>query len=85
MMALFIYPLWIFFARTVDRLGKGTEPSRDAILSDEATQTKGENICFHRSMDTLGAVLGPSLAFTSTFILRITLTYSTLRSSRTFG
>lgn len=64
MMALFIYPLWIFFARTVDRLGKGIRTgARDAILSDEATpQTKGKIFGFHRSMDTLGAVLGPSLA-----------------------
>jgi sugar phosphate permease len=64
MMALFIYPLWIFFARTVDRFGKGIRTgARDAILSDEATPgTKGRIFGFHRSMDTLGAVLGPSLA-----------------------
>lgn len=64
MMALFIYPLWIFFARTLDRFGKGIRTgARDAILSDEATpQTKGKVFGFHRSMDTLGAVIGPSLA-----------------------
>lgn len=64
MMALFIFPLWIFFARTTDRLGKGIRTgARDAILSDEATPaTKGKVFGFHRSMDTLGAVLGPSLA-----------------------
>lgn len=64
MMAIFIYPLWIFIARTVDRFGKGIRTgARDAILSDEATfQTKGKVFGFHRSMDTLGAVLGPSLA-----------------------
>ena len=64
MMAIFIYPLWIFFARTVDRFGKGIRTgARDAILSDEATpQTKGKVFGFHRSMDTLGAVIGPSLA-----------------------
>ncbi|WP_091090571.1 MFS transporter [Flavobacterium gillisiae] len=64
MMALFVYPLWIFFARTIDRFGKGIRTgARDAILSDEATpQTKGKIFGFHRSMDTLGAVLGPSLA-----------------------
>jgi MFS family permease len=64
MMAVFIYPLWIFFARTLDRIGKGFRTgARDAILSDEATpQTKGKVFGFHRSMDTLGAVLGPSLA-----------------------
>jgi MFS family permease len=64
MMAFFIYPLWIFFARTIDRLGKGIRTgARDAILSDEATpETKGRIFGFHRSMDTLGAVLGPALA-----------------------
>ena len=64
MMALFIYPLWIFFARTIDRLGKGIRTgARDAMLSDEATpETKGRVFGFHRSMDTLGAVIGPLLA-----------------------
>jgi MFS family permease len=64
MMALMIYPLWIFFARTVDRLGKGIRTgARDAMLSDEATPaTKGRVFGFHRSMDTLGAVTGPALA-----------------------
>lgn len=64
MMAAFVYPLWIFFARTLDRFGKGIRTgARDALLSDEATpQTKGKIFGFHRAMDTLGAVLGPSLA-----------------------
>ncbi|PRZ23920.1 MFS-type transporter involved in bile tolerance (Atg22 family) [Flavobacterium granuli] len=64
MMALFVYPLWIFFARTIDRMGKGIRTgARDALLSEEATpQTKGKIFGFHRSMDTIGAVLGPSLA-----------------------
>ena len=64
MMAFFVYPLWIFFARTFDRFGKGIRTgARDAILSDEATpETKGKIFGFHRSLDTFGAVLGPSLA-----------------------
>lgn len=64
MMALFIYPAWIFFARTLDRFGKGLRTgARDAMLSDEATtQTKGKVFGFHRSMDTFGAVLGPLVA-----------------------
>ncbi|HRX10472.1 MAG TPA: MFS transporter [Draconibacterium sp.] len=64
MMAIFTFPLWIFLARTIDRFGKGIRTgARDAILSDEATpQTKGKIFGFHRSMDTLGAVIGPSLA-----------------------
>ena len=64
MMAIFIFPVWIFFARTIDRMGKGIRTgARDAILSDEATpMTKGKVFGFHRSMDTLGAVIGPLLA-----------------------
>ncbi len=64
MMAFFTYPLWVFLARTIDRLGKGVRTgARDALLSDEATpETKGRVFGFHRSMDTLGAVLGPLLA-----------------------
>lgn len=64
LMALFTFPFWVFFARTIDRFGKGVRTgARDAILSDEATpQTKGKVFGFHRSMDTLGAVIGPSLA-----------------------
>jgi MFS family permease len=64
MLAFFAYPLWIFFARTLDRFGKGIRTgARDALLSDEATpQTKGKVFGFHRAMDTLGAAIGPSLA-----------------------
>ena len=64
LMAFFVYPLWIFFARTIDRLGKGLRTgARDAVLSDEATPaTKGKIFGFHRSMDTLGAVIGPLFA-----------------------
>ena len=69
-MALFVFPLWIFFARTLDRLGKGIRTgARDAILSDEATPaTKGKVFGFHRAMDTLGAVLGPALALAYLYV-----------------
>lgn len=64
LMAFFVAPLWVFFVRTIDRFGKGIRTgARDALLSEEATpQTKGTIFGFHRSMDTLGAVLGPLLA-----------------------
>jgi len=64
MLALFIYPWWIFLSRTIDRLGKGIRTgARDALLSDECTPaTKGRVFGFHRSMDTMGAVLGPAIA-----------------------
>ena len=64
LMGFLVLPVWIFFARTIDRLGKGIRTgARDAILSDEATPTtKVKVFGFHRSMDTLGAVIGPALA-----------------------
>lgn len=64
MMAIFQFPIWIFFSRTLDRLGKGVRnSSRDALLSDESTQeTKGKVFGFHRGMDTLGAAIGPFIA-----------------------
>ena len=64
MMAVFTYPLWIFFARTIDRLGKGLRTAaRDALLSQNATpQTKARVFGFHRAMDTFGAAIGPTLA-----------------------
>lgn len=64
MMAIFTFPIWVFLARTIDRFGKGIRTgARDALLSDEATpQTKGKIFGFHRSMDTVGAVIGPLLA-----------------------
>lgn len=64
LLAIFVFPLWIFAVRTIDRIGKGIRTgSRDALLSDEATpETKGRVFGLHRSMDSLGAVIGPSLA-----------------------
>lgn len=64
MMAIFIFPAWIFLSRTIDRIGKGIRTgARDAMLSDESTPaTKGRVFGFHRSMDTLGAVIGPCIA-----------------------
>lgn len=64
MMAAFAYPLWIFFVRTTDRLGKGLRTAaRDALLSQNATpETKARVFGFHRSMDTLGAAIGPAVA-----------------------
>jgi MFS family permease len=64
LLAIFTFPLWIFFSRTMDRLGKGLRTSaRDALLSDEATpENKGRVFGFHRAMDTLGATIGPIAA-----------------------
>ena len=64
LMAVFVYPFWIFFVRTIDRLGKGVRTAaRDALLSQEATPaTKARVFGFHRGMDTIGAAIGPVLA-----------------------
>jgi MFS family permease len=55
----------ILISRVVAWLGRGTrEPARDALLVD-STEPKyyGRVFGFHRGMDTLGAVVGPALAF----------------------
>jgi MFS family permease len=64
MMAVFSFPAWIFLSRTIDRIGKGLRTgARDAMLGEETTpQTRGSVFGFHRSMDTLGAMIGPALA-----------------------
>ncbi len=64
LMACSIAPLWVFLVRTTDRLGKGIRTgARDAMLSSESKpEHKGRIFGFHRSMDTLGAFLGPCIA-----------------------
>jgi len=50
--------------RFVDRVGKGIRTSpRDALVADSAPpEEMGKSFGFHRGMDTLGAVLGLSVA-----------------------
>lgn len=64
LMILFISPIWVLLVRATDRLGKGIRTgARDAMLSDESTpSTKAKVFGLHRSLDTFGAVLGPSIA-----------------------
>lgn len=64
LMAVFTFPVWILLARSIDRLGKGIRTgARDAMLSDESSkENKGKVFGLHRSMDTLGAAIGPLLA-----------------------
>ncbi len=66
LMAMFVYPAWILFVRSTDRLGKGIRTgARDAMLSDECSiENKGKVFGLHRAMDTLGATIGPVLALT---------------------
>lgn len=55
----------ILAIRFADRVGKGVRAApRDAILADAAAkQERGKAFGFRRSMDTLGAALGPLAAF----------------------
>jgi MFS family permease len=55
---------WVLLMRVSDRLGKGIRTApRDALLSDESlSKDKGKVFGFHRSMDTLGAAVGPFIA-----------------------
>jgi MFS family permease len=52
-------------SRFMDRFGKGVRTApRDAIIAESSEQSHlGRAFGFHRSMDTLGAVVGPALAF----------------------
>jgi len=55
----------VLSARVVDRLGKGVRTApRDAIIADSVENNNlGKAFGFHRAMDTLGAVIGPAIAF----------------------
>ncbi len=54
----------VLAGRFIDRLGKGVRTApRDAIIAEATQQTHlARAFSYHRSMDTLGAVLGPAIA-----------------------
>jgi len=53
----------VLVIRFFDRLGKGIRDSaRDAIISESSGLGVGRSFGFHRSLDTLGAVIGPLIA-----------------------
>ena len=54
----------VLLARFIDRTGKGVRTApRDAIIADSTKATHlGRAFSFHRSMDTMGAVIGPAAA-----------------------
>lgn len=53
----------VLLSRTTDRIGKGVRTApRDALLASYANGKTGTIFGFHRSMDTLGAVVGPLVA-----------------------
>jgi len=55
---------FVLFARFIDRFGKGIRTSaRDALITESSQNSiRGRSFGFHRSLDTLGAVVGPLLA-----------------------
>lgn len=55
----------VLFYRFTDRVGKGVRTApRDAVIADSTRrEILGKAFGFHRSMDTVGAVIGPTLAF----------------------
>jgi MFS family permease len=52
-------------SRFMDRFGKGVRTApRDAIIAESSDKAfLGRAFSFHRSLDTMGAVVGPALAF----------------------
>jgi len=57
--------LEMFVYRVLAWMGRGVrEPPRDALLADSVDEKfYGHAFGFHRAMDTLGAIIGPLLAF----------------------
>ncbi len=55
----------VLLVRFGDRAGKGLRgPARDAIIADSSEEkNRGVSFGLHRSMDTLGAIIGPITAF----------------------
>lgn len=58
-------PWQVLSVRLLDRAGKGVRTApRDALLADVSDKAGyGRAFGFHRTMDTIGAMLGPALAF----------------------
>jgi MFS family permease len=60
-------PNWgqVLASRVMDRFGKGIRNApRDALIAESCEETRlGRSFGFHRGMDTLGAVVGPAVAF----------------------
>jgi MFS family permease len=56
---------WVLALRCIDRVGKGlrTAPRDALIVAATAADVRGRAFGFHRSMDHLGAVIGPLMAF----------------------
>jgi MFS family permease len=55
----------VLFLRWADRVGKGIRTApRDALIADSSTNmTRGRDFGFHRALDTVGAAIGPFIAW----------------------
>ena len=65
--------IWqVLVVRFVDRVGKGIRTApRDAMISETTEpEIRGKAYGFHRAMDTMGAVIGPGIAFLMMYLLR---------------
>jgi MFS family permease len=78
LIGFFVAPVWIFFVRSLDRLGKGVRvAAKDALLSAETTKAnKAKVFGFNRALDTTGATIGPVIALA--FLLFYPGEYKTL-------
>lgn len=63
--ALATSPAWVLLARFADRTGKGIRVApRDALVADVTSPTnRGAAYGLRQSLDTVGALLGPLIAF----------------------
>ncbi len=61
---------WIIAARIVDRIGKGIRGApRDALIADLSPgASRGASFGLRQALDTMGAVIGPLLAFLGMWI-----------------
>lgn len=64
LLVLFQSAWWVLLVRSSDRMGKGMRTApRDALLADECLpENRATVFGYHRSMDTIGAVIGPLIA-----------------------
>ena len=72
-LSVFTRPFYVFAGsvgaviglRLTDRIGKGLrDPPRDALISLSTTKDEmGRSFGYHRAMDTLGAIVGPLVAY----------------------
>lgn len=65
----------VLLIRFGDRFGKGLRGApRDALLADSTTkEQRGKAFGYHRAMDTMGAVMGPLIAYGNTCCLSRTV------------